>query len=163
MRHRLALIALSFGVVLAGCTIPSNAPESYNDLVRSNFVNAGCMGGFPAGGGTTTSLASNPVCACAYEVFVANVPYNQTIQDQNLPQYQGYAGKNFVDLNNELQRDASKYNDNTVLPQAVRDKINQCVQTGGASTPGSTPGGTGGSTPGSVAVPGTDSSGTTLR
>jgi hypothetical protein len=161
MRHRLALVVLGFGVVLAGCTIPSNAPLSYNDQVRSNFVNAGCMGGFPANGGTTTTLASSPVCSCSYEVFVANVPYNE--DDRNKPPYQGYAGKNFEELNTELQRDASKYNDNTVLTQAVRDKINQCVQTNGASTPGTGPGSTGtaGSTP--VSTPGTDSTGTAPR
>ena len=125
--------------LLAGPEGIDNAPLSYNDQVRDNFVNAGCMGNVPGNGGTTTSLASSPVCLCSYAVFVANVPYNE--DDRNRDPYKGYAGKNFEELNNELIRDASKYNDNTVLTQAVRDKINQCVQTNGASTPGTGPAG----------------------
>lgn len=145
-RVRISIVALGLaGLVLAGCNVPSNDPTSYqdqNDLTQRNFV-AGCTGADPIVDGTTTTLAQANVCECQYAVFVAKVPYSDS--DKGKPQYAGYAGKTFLEINAELKRDGTKLNDNSVVPQAVRDALNQCVSNPTSATlpPGFSTGTTG--------------------
>ncbi len=123
----LATALLAAGIaVMTGCGVPSNQPASYEDqsaLSMSNFV-SGCTGAEPIVNGTTTTISSSAVCQCDYAVFQNNVPYGDS--DKTKSMYAGYSGKTFLEINNELKRDAAKFNDNTVIPQAVRDKLNNC-------------------------------------
>jgi len=138
-----SVAALLAGVsVLAACNVPSNEPVSYDDqngLTHKNFI-AGCTGADPIVDGTTSTLAAPNVCECQYAVFVNNVPYSES--DKSKPQYAGYQGNTFVEINNQLKHDGAKFNDNTVIPQAIRDKLNQCKANPASATlpPGFTPG-----------------------
>lgn len=167
-RVRTSLAALGVAtMVLVACGVPSNEPTSYadqNGLSYKNFI-AGCTGADPIVDGTTTTLAPSNICECQYAVFVANVPYNDT--DKTKSEYAGYQGNTFLEINNQLKRDGNKFNDTSVVPQPVKDKLNQCKTNPTSATlpanfntgttgPGSTAsvGGTGtivgGTTPGSA-------------
>ncbi|MBI2706665.1 MAG: hypothetical protein HYX32_15445 [Actinobacteria bacterium] len=137
-RVRMSLGAAGIGaLVLAGCTVPSNDPQSYDPEVQQNFV-AGCTGADPIVDNTTSTIASSTVCQCDFAVFVANVPFNDS--DKAKSQYAGYGGKTFVEINNEMKRDGTKFND--AVTQDVRNKLNQCATNPTSATlpPGFLPG-----------------------
>lgn len=137
-RTALAAAAVALvGLAVAGCTTPSNTPVAYDDQVQDNFV-AGCTGNYTTSDGATTTLASNPICQCSYAVYVNNVPYDDNAK--TLSTYAGYSGETFQAINDDLKKDANKFNDNTVVPQAIRDKLNQCKTSNGTSQTPITPG-----------------------
>jgi hypothetical protein len=126
----LAALAAVVGLALSACTTPSNNPEAYTDQVQANFV-AGCTGQFTTSDGVSTTLASNDVCQCNYAVYVYNVPYDDNAKTQST--YSGYGGQTFLAINDTLKKDPNKFNDPTVVPQAVRDKLSQCTKSNGSS------------------------------
>lgn len=107
---------------VAGCSVPSNAPDGYDDQVQASFV-MGCTGDVPETDGTTTTLASTSSCECAYDVFVAQVPYDDDARDDEA--YAGYPAEapTFRTLDDEADGNAEASND---LPQDVRDAIGAC-------------------------------------
>jgi hypothetical protein len=123
-RHRwLLAVAATAVVVAAGCTVPSNNPESYGDAVRANFI-SGCTGDIPETNATTTSLASGDFCSCAYEVFVDTMPYN----DDARSAYAGYPsdGPTFTQFNDELGKSDNPADVWATLPAVVTDKLDAC-------------------------------------
>ena len=126
----LAAVVATAGLALTACTTPSNNPEAYTQEVQDNFL-AGCTGQFTSSDGVTTTLATKDVCQCNYAVFVYNVPYDDNARSQST--YQGYGGSTFLAINDELKKDPNKFNDPNVVPQAVRDKLNQCTKSNGSS------------------------------
>lgn len=122
--RRLPLVA-GFAVAalaVAGC-VPENTPPAYDDVVRGEFIQA-CTGNLPETDETTTSLASQGFCECAYQAFVDNIPYDE---DQR-GDYPGYTGMTFVAYNAEVQSEPS-----TPLPQVVADTISsECPSADGS-------------------------------
>lgn len=107
---------------VAGCSVPSNAPDGYDDQVQANFV-TGCTGAVPETDGTTTTLASTSSCECAYDVFVEQVPYDDAAREDEA--YAGYPAEapTFRKLDDEAGGDAEASNE---LPQDVRDALGAC-------------------------------------
>jgi hypothetical protein len=124
-------------LLLAACSVPSNAPESYGEAVQANFV-AGCTGQIQESGGTTTTLASSDYCRCAYEVFEASVPFNDDARDDS--RYQGYPADapTFTSLNSDFssQDDPDRVFDD--LPSSVREGLERCQGGGGPVAPTTT-------------------------
>jgi len=135
----LALVAAA-AVVLAACSVPSNAPTAYDDAVRANFV-TGCVGDIPETNNTTTTLAASDYCSCAYEVFVAQVPFN----DDARPAFPNYPSDapTFTTFNDDLAKSDDPSSVWDSLPQSVRDDIDRCPLPPGPVAPG---GGTSSST-----------------
>ena len=135
-------------LLLAGCA-PDNTPKAYDDQVKVSFLNA-CTGGVIAVDGvTTTSIAGNRYCGCAYQAFVDNVPYNDDDRTNRLKDYP-QDKPTFFALNNDLKDDANKIDQ---LSDDVKNKLKACSRSGEDVTGGSVPNGT---TP-----PGTSPRGTT--
>jgi hypothetical protein len=114
-----AVLALAGG---AGCKV-DNTPTSYDaedGIVGKNYL-ATCTGQAPVAASTTTSLLAEPVCGCQFDVFKANVPYN----DADRSRVAGYPDDKptFETLENELRGDPSKINE---LPGEVRQKLQGC-------------------------------------
>jgi hypothetical protein len=148
------VVAVAVVTVLAaaGCH-PDNTPTAYGPDVQTAFLQT-CTGNIP--NDTTIVLATDNFCNCAYQVFVDNVPYNKDDKDnRDNGKFANYPGEVFVDVNNDLGNDPNKWNDNSVVPQNIRDMVNACPQVGATQLP---TGGSNGTTPGTT--PGT-SSGTT--
>ncbi len=143
---RLAGIAIVGLVVLTGCHT-DNTPTTYGDEVKAAFTST-CEGNVQVSEGTTTSIAPPAYCVCAYGVFEQNVPFNDDDKKNrdNGAKFANYSGKVFVDIEKDLKDEPEKYNDNSVLPQNVRDMVAACPKTSENVTTGTTPG----STPGSV-------------
>lgn len=115
-------------VALAGCSVPSNAPEGYGDSVQEFFVQ-GCTGEVPETDGTTTTLASSQACApCAYDVFTEQVPYDDDARQEEA--YAGYPADapTFEDLNGDLNDDPDALDR---LPAEVLADLDRCVGAGG--------------------------------
>jgi hypothetical protein len=138
---RLVGIAVLGLLVFTGCQT-DNTPTAYGDPVQAAF-NETCTGNAP-GAGTTTSIAPAGYCQCAYAVFQKNVPFNDDDKKNRDggSTFANYSGKVFVDIEKDLKDDPTKYNDNSVVPQNVRDMIAACPKTNEVITPGSTPGST---------------------
>jgi len=138
----------SFALGLAGVAAlglvacaPGNTPTSYDAVAESSFMQS-CTGDAPEFDGTTTTLAGTGYCECAYDVFVANVPFNEddkTNRNENGQQvFANYSGKTYLDYNTEMRTDPN------ILAQDIVDKLNECrsaPESAGTSgtTPGTTP------------------------
>jgi hypothetical protein len=118
-------------LVVSACGVPSNSPEAYNETVKANFME-GCTGDLLETGGTTTSLAQPNYCTCAYEVFVAQVPYN----DDDRVRYSGYPEEapTFTTLNADLAKQDSPDSVFNKLPDLVRSELGGCASGGGPTT-----------------------------
>jgi hypothetical protein len=105
-RIRLALVVAGTAL-LAACSPPSNAPQEYNDVTRTNFVQ-GCTGIVTIGTeqDAETSIvgegADTGVCECQYDWFVENVPFDSEAAEA---QGQGGDAVTFTELNQQLQDD----------------------------------------------------------
>ena len=134
-RARRSVLALLGLVALTGCGVPSNAPSAYDEQVEANFL-LGCTGDVPETDGSTTTLASDDQCGCAYDVFVAMVPYDDDARDQE--QFAGYPADapTFRDVDGNVDGDPEEFNK---LPQDVRDALAAC-EDGGAPTTSDTAG-----------------------
>jgi len=136
---RPVLVALAAGALLAlvGCSVPSNAPTTYDDAVRANFVQ-GCTGDIPETNNTTTTLAAADFCSCAYEVFVDQVPFNDDARSA-FPNYPSDA-PTFTTFNNDLGSSDTPQSVWEDLPESVRGDLATCplppgpVAPDGAST-----------------------------
>lgn len=117
------LAAVGAVVALAGCSVPSNTPTTYDDAVRANFVQ-GCTGDIPETNNTTTTLAAEDFCTCAYEVFVDQVPYNDDARSA-FPNYPAEA-PTFTTFNDELSKSDTPDSVWDTLPQSVRDDLATC-------------------------------------
>lgn len=135
-RGRLIGLGLA-GVVaagaLTGCQI-DNTPKSYDagdGIVRTNFLQT-CTGRLP-NQSTTSTLATEPGCACAFDVFKDKVPYN----GDDRARVSGYPADapTFEDLEGRLRDDPNAYGE---LPQDVRDAVEACTHAGqlGPQAPG---------------------------
>ncbi|MCC5953784.1 MAG: hypothetical protein JJU45_16955 [Acidimicrobiia bacterium] len=136
LRRRARVVApLALGLLLvAGCTIPSNQPEAYGPEVEAMFEE-GCLAALAAAreeGGTDLPSVTDieTVCSCRYDVFVANVPYDEEDRetredDDGQLTFRGYPTRSpsFVDLNQELQSDPEAIDD---LPDFVREELEAC-------------------------------------
>ena len=71
------------------------------------------------------------MCQCSYAVYVRYVPYDDNAKTQST--YQGYSGQTFTAINDTLKKDPTKFNDNTVVPQNVRDALTTCKTSNGTS------------------------------
>lgn len=132
--RRTPLIVAAVAVLaLAGCTVPSNAPTAYDDAVKANFVQ-GCVGDIPETGGTTTTLAPADFCACAYDVFVAQVPFNDDVRG-SFPNYPADA-PTFTSFNDELAQSDNPQSVWETLPQSVRTDLDACPLPPGPVAPG---------------------------
>jgi hypothetical protein len=145
-RRRLATglaAALAAGVTLAGCSV-DNTPKAYDEaggIIRQNFV-ATCTGKIP-NQSTTTILASDAGCECAFNVFRDKVPYNA--EDRAGAKASYPADKpTFHDLEGSLRDNPGKYND---LPESIRTEVDKCKNSGtvgpvagGSGTTGTTTG-----------------------
>ena len=100
--------------------------------MQANYV-AGCTGNYTTSDGATTTLASNSVCQCSYAVYFFHVPYDDNAK--TLATYQGYSGQTFLAINDTLKKDASKFNDTTVVPQNIAHMLNDCKTSNGTSQP----------------------------
>ena len=122
--HLLALVAVA-ALVATACNVPSNDASDYNDAVRANFID-GCTGNIPETGGTTTSLAPVNFCQCAYEVFVASVPFNGDSRESS--DFSGYPADapTFVDFNSELGGSDEPQSVWAKLPEPVRQQVDRC-------------------------------------
>lgn len=136
---------------LVACA-PDNTPTSYDDVAKSSFLQS-CTGDAPEFDGTSTTLAGNEYCGCAYQVFVENVPYNQEDKDTRRDQagnlvFANYSGKTYLEYNTELKQDPN------ILAQDIVDKLNDCrsnpevIETPTGTAPAS-------SSSGTTAAPGT--------
>jgi hypothetical protein len=136
----------------AGCKV-DNTPKDYdgdNGIVGRNYV-ATCTGQAPVAASTTTSLLAESTCTCQFDVFKADVPYN----DADRPRVAGYPEDKptFETLENDLRKDPNKINE---LPPAVRQKLEACQsqsQVGPVAGAASTTRATNGSVPGTTAAP----------
>jgi hypothetical protein len=126
---------------LVACA-PDNTPKSYDDVAKSSFMQS-CTGDAPEFEGTTTTLAGNAYCECAYQVFYNNVPFNdddkntRTVDGQLV--FAGYSGKTYLEYNTEMKKDPN------ILAADIQAKLQECrsnPETFGptGTTPGSTPG-----------------------
>jgi len=133
--RRVARILAAVAVVaaLAGCSVPSNTPTTYDDAVRANFVQ-GCTGDIPETNNTTTTLAAGDFCTCAYEVFVDQVPYNDDARAA-FPNYPTDA-PTFTTFNDELSSSDTPESVWETLPQSVRDDLATCPLPPGPVAPG---------------------------
>jgi hypothetical protein len=139
-RTRWALAAVGLAAVaLTGCVVPSNTPATYDDQVQDNFV-AGCTGNFTSQEGVTTTLASNSICQCNYAVFVKYVPYDDTAKTSGT--FPGYGGETFLQINDDLKKDPTKFTNTSVIPQNVQDALKQCTTSNGSSQAAVIPSGT---------------------
>jgi len=118
-------------VLLAGCNVPSNAPEAYDEQVERDFL-IGCTGGLGEVDGTTTTLARPDDCQCAYDVFVATVPYDDEARAD--PAFAGYPEGSpvFTSLDKDLGSDPSAIEG---LPASVREELAACIGGGTGPTP----------------------------
>lgn len=130
-----ALVAAGAIVALAGCTVPSNAPTSYDDAVQANFV-TGCVGNIPETNNTTTTLAPQDFCTCAYDVFVDQVPFNDDARSA-FPNYPTDA-PTFTTFNDELTKSDNPQSVWETLPQSIRDDLATCPLPPGPVAPGGT-------------------------
>jgi hypothetical protein len=131
--------AVLAAIALSGCVVPSNTPATYDDQVQDNFV-SGCTGNFTSQEGVTTTLASNSICQCNYAVFVKSVPYDDTAKTSGT--FPGYTGETFLQINDDLKKDPTKFTNTSVIPQNVQDALKQCTTSNGNSTPPIIPSGT---------------------
>lgn len=139
-RRRGARLAAALGaagavVLLVGCTVPSNAPATYDDAVRTNFVQ-GCVGDIPETNNTTTTLAPADFCGCAYEVFVDQVPFNDDARSA-FPNYPADA-PTFSTFNDDLSSSDNPQSVWESLPQSVRDDLATCPLPPGPVAPDGT-------------------------
>lgn len=124
MRPRPVLAALALcGLLAAGCTTPSNEPDSYDDTTRANFLE-GCTGIVTEGTGADASTSSIgegadlAVCECQYDWFVQNVPFDA---DAAEAAGLGRDAPNFVELNQQVQDDPES------LPENIRQAMRACA------------------------------------
>jgi hypothetical protein len=143
-RPRTLLAALAVAVLaLTACNPPSNEPDAYDDVTQSNFLQ-GCTGIVTEGtalDASTSSIgsgASRAVCECQYEYFVTNVPFDSAAAEEAGA---GPDAPNFVELNQQVEDDPES------LPQDIKDGLQRCADSGGASS------GTGESQAGSTVAP----------
>jgi hypothetical protein len=73
-------------------------------------------------------------------VFVKNVPYDDTAKTSGT--FPGYTGETFLQINDDLKKDATKFTNTSVIPQNVQDALKQCTTSNGSSTPAIIPSGT---------------------
>jgi hypothetical protein len=132
-RTLVAVLAIAI-VALTGCNPPSNEPDAYDDVTRSNFLQ-GCTGIVTEGtaiDASTSSIgagASQAVCECQYDYFVQNVPFDSdAAEEAGL----GPDAANFVELNQQVENDPGS------LPQDIKDGLQACADSGGESQSGST-------------------------
>ena len=109
---------------LVACA-PDNTPKSYDDVARSSFMQA-CTGDAPAFDGTTTTLAGNTYCECAYEVFVDNVPFNDDDKDNRRDDagnlvFANYSGKTYLEYNTDMKTDPN------MLAADIVQKLEGCT------------------------------------
>ncbi len=73
MKTRLSSLVIVLAL-LGGACAASGEPDDYDEAVRDNFIEA-CV----ASGEQTQQLeaALQSTCSCAYDEFVANVPYDE--------------------------------------------------------------------------------------
>lgn len=118
------VLAATVAVVgLVGCTVPSNNPTSYDEAVQSNFVQ-GCVGAVPETNNTTTTLASQDYCTCAYRVFEQQVPFDDGARSA-FPNYPADA-PTFTTFNKDLAKSDNPQSVWDTLPQSIRDDLATC-------------------------------------
>jgi hypothetical protein len=128
--------ALLVGIVaLAGCSVPSNTPESYDAESVEDFFLAGCQGGDAEGeidpievDGSTTTLAGADACRCAFEVFRERVPYDDAAREADPEKFANYGGPTFVELDGDAGSDPAAALDS--IPAEIRAEIEACGETG---------------------------------
>jgi hypothetical protein len=142
LRRRAAIGAFGFAALGLVACAPNNTPTSYDDVAESSFMQS-CSGDAPEYNGTSTTLAGSDYCACAYQVFVQNVPFNQEDKDNRTnpdgsKTFASYSGKTYLEYNTELRNDAN------ILAPDVVSKLEGCranpesMGTTSGSTPGTT-------------------------
>lgn len=129
--------AVAAGLLLASCSVPSNAPEAYSDAVQANFV-TGCTGDIPETDGTTTSLAPSDYCTCAYGVFERLMPFND--DERTDSQYSGYPADApvFTTFNSDLSSSDDPASVWAKLPATITDELASCPLGAGPLSPTTT-------------------------
>ena len=121
-RGAVAGLVLACALVLAGCKV-DNTPASYDSspVIHDNFI-ATCTGNIP-NASTTTKIASEGECKCNYDVFVAQVPYDDKARDD--VKYKDYPRDKptFQQLENNLKDDPNKIKE---LPDSVTKALDAC-------------------------------------
>jgi hypothetical protein len=130
LRPRLVVLVAALGLLGASCTIPSNSPEAYDDVVQENFL-AGCAEAVLAADLEVDDDALAR-CECRFDVFVELVPYDS--DDRDLEQYEGYPERSptFVTLQSEVRSDPAAIDD---LPPDVRAALGECDDVTAADRP----------------------------
>lgn len=127
MRRSFATAALLGALVLGGCSVPSNAPDAYNEQTRSNFV-LGCSKSAPEAddyddeSDATTVPQDN--CECRYEWITENIPYDSEQRD-NDEAFAGYDGPTFESLD-------EKAGSGEALPKNILDQLQEECPLGSA-------------------------------
>ena len=112
-------------LLLVGCNV-DNTPPGYNAAIEANFI-ATCTGRLP-NASTTTLLASEDYCRCAYGVFARTVPYNDADKaDGKVPGYPE-SNESFQALEERAKDDPAAYE--TALPGNVKTALTDCRQAG---------------------------------
>lgn len=130
------MLALLVGALaLAGCAVPSNTPDDYDAESVRDFFMAGCQGGDRDGegadlevDGTTTTLASEDACGCAFDVFRERVPYDEEARDADPEKFGSYGGPTFVELDADAGSDPAATFES--IPAEIRAEIEACGETG---------------------------------
>lgn len=127
MRRSFATAALFGALVLGGCSVPSNAPDAYNEQTKSNFV-LGCSKSAPEASDfsddsdTTTVPQDN--CECRYEWITENIPYDSEQRD-NDPAFADYDGPTFESLDDDA-------GSGEALPKNILDALEEECPLGSA-------------------------------
>jgi len=149
-------LAALLGLTLGACS-QSNTPEEYNTLTQQNFLES-CTNFYFDNTDDTLGITENTVtddtvvappdqntCQCMYEAFAGPegsdapepMPINSTVA--KTPEYSGYTGPNFTDLNADLKSNPDDAWNS--VPQNFKDDINACSKSGGSGTTTTTAGG----------------------
>jgi hypothetical protein len=115
-RARLVVVALVAALALmATACHEDNTPQFYNSVTKDNFIQ-GCTGsGTGANGATGTTLASNDLCTCLYNVTTASIPASSADKKKRSQQFGSYTGKTFIQINDSLKNDPNS------LPSSLTD------------------------------------------
>jgi hypothetical protein len=136
-RASLLVAALAALALLATACHEDNTPQHYDSVTKDNFVQ-GCTGG-----GTGTTLASDSLCTCLYNVTTASIPASASDKKTRggSKTFATYNGKTFIQINDELKNDPNS------LPSSLTDAFKEnCPGFQGATTTTAKPSSNGGPT-----------------
>lgn len=137
MRRSFAVAVVLGAVALGGCSVPSNAPEGYDDQTQSNFV-LGCTQSAPEASdynedSDTTNVPTDN-CECRYTWITENIPYDSDQRD-NDPAFADYDGPTFESLDDDA-------GNGDALPKNILDELEkECPLEGAAPSSTTTTGG----------------------